>query len=222
MHIFITRDLAPDSEFLKRLSGRGWTVTGQSLVQLTPLPVTSIPVADWIFFSSQHAVAFFFDAIQLGGMAMPDARWAAVGQATANVLGRYVPVVDFTGSGDPVAAAAAFLTLCRNQRVLFPGAKNSRQSIQKAVAGQATIINLDIYDNTPIPDAPIPDADVLVFTSPLNVQAYFSQKTIQPHQKIIAIGHSTAAALQALNIHNVSIPTTPDEASLANLILGQP
>jgi len=100
---FITRDLAPQSDFRRILAERGWQVSGQSLVTLTPLPFGSVPPCQWIFFSSQNAVRCFFEQAAL----LPDwtaeraeaTRWAAIGAATARALAEYVERVDFVGSG---------------------------------------------------------------------------------------------------------------------------
>jgi uroporphyrinogen-III synthase len=219
MHAFITRDLTPDSPFLNRLTTAGWTVTAQSLVQLTPLTIPTIPAADWIFFSSQNGVLFFFDQIKKQGLPVPTTKWAALGKATAAVLLQYIPTADFIGSGDPESAAADFRVLAQGSRVLFPGAQNSRQSIQGVLKEVATVIDLPVYENTPIANAPSSEADMLVFTSPLNVTAYFAGSSRQAHQKIAAIGRSTAAALQEQGISDVWIPHEATEAALADLLL---
>ena len=101
---FITRHLAPDSDFRSILAAQGWQVAGQSLVLLTPLPFGSVPPCDWIFFSSQNAVRYFFEQAAL----LPDwteerasaVRWAAIGPATARAMLPYVKLVHFVGSGE--------------------------------------------------------------------------------------------------------------------------
>ncbi|MCW5924880.1 MAG: hypothetical protein KIS77_21350, partial [Saprospiraceae bacterium] len=63
MLAFITRALSASSEFKKQLEAAGWQVEGRSLVALSPLPFEEAPASEWVFFSSQNAVRFFFQQL---------------------------------------------------------------------------------------------------------------------------------------------------------------
>ena len=73
-----------------------------------------------------------------------------------------------------------------------------------------------IYDNTPATDTTLAadEFDVLIFTSPLNVDAFVQQFSIREHQKIIAIGDTTAQRLQHYG-YTACVAHSPDEMALA-------
>lgn len=219
MQVFISRDQRESSEFASILSSNGWEVLGQSLVHLTPLPFSDIPAADWIFFSSQNAVLFFFETLENQHLEIPKVQWAALGKATSATLQLFVEAVHFTGTGDPTISAQAFIPLCTGQTVLFPGARHSRQTIRQFMEPVTKIQSLEVYDNIPISDPPQIDARVLVFTSPLNAQAYLSKFPVQSWQKVIAIGQTTAMVLKELGLNEVLIATEPTEKALAKAVI---
>lgn len=250
MTAFITRDLTGDSPFETLLAARGWQVEGRSLVELSPLPFREVPPADWIFFSSKNAVRFFFEALTSGGdsksppvSARPDSpddsrspgeylrvKWAALGPATAQVLAEYVGKVDFVGTGEPVSTAAKFAPPSgplpsgegpgAGSHILFPAARHSRQSVMSLLAGHSTCVHFEIYDNRPVADPPHSQADVLVFTSPMNAQAYLAHHKTAENQRVVAIGETTAQALRELDIAEVYVSEEASEEGLARTVLG--
>jgi uroporphyrinogen-III synthase len=219
MRVFISRECLPGSLFYDSLSARGYTVTGQSLLQLTPLPVQDIPGSDWIFFASGNAVRFFFE---LPTAILPErgaVKWAALGPATAITLRTFTKKVDFEGDGRPDACAAAFASLAGGQTVLFPAAQHSQRSVQKMLGDQIQVIDLALYANAPLPDITPRTEAILLFTSPMNARAYFSKNTRLPEQRIIVIGASTAKALQELRVGSFEVSEFPDEGSLVEMVL---
>lgn len=224
---FITRDLAPDSDFRRILTERGWQVWGQSLVTLTPLPFGSVPLCDWIFFSSQNAVRWFFEqAAQLPDWSAARAeaiRWAAIGEATERVLMKYVERVDFVGTGEPHETARRFALPSPTGGagggvVLLPAALHSEKTLFTALSLDFQCVQLPVYDNRPAPDPPMCTDDVLVFTSPMNVRAYFGRHVLQEKQRVVAIGSTTAAALKSYGALNPTIAQSTTESSLAEAV----
>lgn len=226
MTAFITRALTDDSEFKKQLAAAGWQVEGQSLVTLSPLPFSEIPTADWVFFSSKNAVRFFFQQLKnnspgdfksASGLRV---KWASLGAATAKALTEYVEQVNFVGTGEPRATAKTFRLLAPSSAViLFPAARHSRQSVMSFLAPDFQCVHFPIYDNRPVAEPPHSDADVLVFTSPMNAQAYFSKNNLGEKQRIVAIGATTAEALRELGISKIEIADEPSERGLAEAVL---
>lgn len=213
---FISRQLAKRSPFRERLAILGWEVVGLSLIEFQPLPFGPLPTADWVFFYSKTAVRFFLEG--LGGPPPSGLRWAALGQGTATAMREAGLRVDYTGTGDPESTAAAFGALARGQRVLFPRARQSQQSVERLLAGVIQAVSLIVYDNLPVENPIIPPCQILVFTSPLNAAAYFHADTLQKGQLVVAIGHTTAAALRRLGIDCRTAPE-PSEAGLAAAVL---
>lgn len=230
MTAFITRDLTDHSEFKNLLTAAGWEAEGRSLVELSPLPFYEIPDADWIFFSSQNAVRFFFEnqgILSVSDFKPPSAlkhnRWAALGPATAKALADFVESVDFTGTGEPRGTAEAFrrggLDPVPGSRILFPAARHSRQSVMSFLSDAFQCMHFPVYNNRLVADPPGSTADVLVFTSPMNAEAYFTKNSLVKNQHVVAIGETTGAALRELGLAEIHIAAEPSERGLADAVL---
>ncbi len=222
MNVFISRSLLPDSEFSRLLRAQGWQVHGQALVTLNPLPFAQVPECDWIFFASKNAVRFFFRQVEETQIPLPETKWAALGEATAEALARHVSAIGFTGNGEPEAAAHAFQKQTAGTetiRVLFPAARHSLKSVSGHLSGNFQALHMEVYDNQPVPNPLLQTDDVLVFTSPMNADAYFSKHVLLPGQKIVAIGATTTEALKRLGVSDVTVATEPTERSLAEAVI---
>ena len=103
--------------------------------------------------------------------------------------------------------------------VIFPAAENSLKSIQKGLSPDTKIIELPIYQTVPVNNIETCCEDVLIFTSPSNVEAYFAINLLEPGQKVIAIGHSTGKKLEEYDV-SYTLPFTPDEVGLAEAVFG--
>ncbi len=213
---FITRNISPSYDFFRILTAEGWEVNGESLVRLTPIPFEEIPESDWIFFSSGYAVRFFFNQIK----SIPDRKWAAIGAGTATSLSNFIGrPPDFMGNGNPGATAAPFRRQARGEKVLFPGALNSRQSVQMAINSEVETISIAIYDNQPVENPSLRTESVLAFTSPMNAQSYFSIHPLHRRQFVAAIGNSTAEAILKLGVQEVTVAAEATEKGLAEAVL---
>ena len=219
--VFISRHLPENSSFREKLASFGsFIIQDEPLIDLKPIPFSIIEPCDWIFFSSKNAVSFFFKQIKTLSIKIPTSvKWGAIGLATAKELLTYQITADYSGNGNPEEVGISFSTLVTGKKVLFPSAKNSRESIQQFIKNEALeIINLSIYDNLPKSDFDIVPSDIYVFTSPLNVIAY-SKKHDLSDKNCIAIGESTAKQLK--NSGALSIMTSPftTEESMAQTII---
>jgi len=217
MTVFISRNIGPESVFYQTMYIRGIKVHGERLVEFTAIPFDEIPDADWLFFYSKTGVHFFFQ--QISPPQVENFRLAAIGQGTAGYLEKIFRPAHFTGDGDPVSTATAFLQLAKGQKVLFVRAEDSRQSIRQLLGKNITPLDLVVYKNQPRQDFDLPHFDCLVFTSPLNAQAYFSKYPFKKNQKVVANGPTTAGALEALSIKNVVIANAPSDEALAKAVL---
>ena len=216
MTVFISRTLPPDSIFRKLLTINGIRIHDEKLIKFDPVPVGQLPEANWLFFYSKTGVHFFFR--QISSHKVEHYRMAALGPGTAAELSKYVHV-HFAGDGDPIQTAVQFLDLARGQKVAFVRAEESRQSIRQLLDGKITPIDLIVYKNRPVNNADIPSCEVLVFTSPMNVRAYFAKKKKYGFQKVIAIGNTTAGALNEMGVGEVIVAESPTEESLAKKVL---
>jgi uroporphyrinogen-III synthase len=103
--------------------------------------------------------------------------------------------------------------------VLFPGAEESLRSIQKGLSADTKVINIVVYETVLEDEVEGSGADVLVFTSPSNVDAYFAENLLDPYQKVIAIGKSTGKKFEEMGV-KYTLPFSPDEVGLAEAVFG--
>lgn len=218
--IFISRDLKVNSLFRKDLEAAGFTVHGKSLLKFSAIEFTRIPRADWIFFYSKNGVKFFFKRLKQLGRAIPNVKWGAIGKGTAQILSTKTSQVDFAGNGNTLQTAMEFLEIASGQTVLFPQAAQSRQTIQRLLEDSIRAKNLIVYKNELKQRISIPDCDTLVFTSPMNVKAYFKKREKAAHQKIYAIGRTTAKTLVSMGLEDFKVSEEPSEEALVRAILG--
>lgn len=218
MLIFISRELAADSPFFHILPTDQVKIIGESLVAFDGVPFAELPEMDWCFFSSRNAVKFFFQGLKDAGLQVPSGlKWGVLGDGTAKSLKEQGYVADFAGNGEPQSVGDAFGIIAAGQRVLFPRAAQSRESIQKILVGLVTIVDLVVYTNAPRTDFELPCADVLVFTSPLNAQAYYAKYPLLKGQKVLSIGQSTEQALRNLGCVDIITAPIPSEEVLAEI-----
>ena len=214
---FITREITNQSAFAQKLRAAGWSAEGHSLVQFSARSVSVVPQSDWWFFYSQQAVRFFLTGRNLP----PLVKLGAIGISTAEAIERYTGhTPDFCGNGVPEDTAKAFLVLAKKQKVLFPGAAHSMHSIERLLENEITALPLPVYDNVPVKNPPdMQQASALVFTSPMNVRAYLAHFPVGPEQAVVAIGSTTAAALEEAGITNIIIASEPNEEALAKAVI---
>lgn len=196
------------------------TVEGQSLVAFNAQPFPSYPETEWIFFYSAKAAAYFQDGLQQLGQAWPvNTKIAAMGAGTAQWLQDHKIKVQFVGTGVPEEACQQFLDQSIGKSVLFPQALHSKKSIEKLAGNQIQAFPLIVYQNRMKEDFDLIPADVLTFTSPLNAQAYYKRYPESNQQAIVAIGHTTRLALEAMGQKVMEVAKAPYESSLAEAVL---
>lgn len=218
MKIFVSRHLAADSPFFAIFADASIQWQTESLVAFTAVWPAEIPTNDWIFFTSRQGVTFFFRvAPKLGWVLPPATRLGVMGEGTAKALREVGYAPDFIGNGAPPLVALALAELAHGQTVLFPRAQNSLASLQQALDSRVRVVDLVVYANQMREDFAIISPDALVFTSPLNVKAYFNRYLPQPGQSFFAIGPTTAQALRQAGIDDPLVPATPSEEALAHL-----
>lgn len=219
MTVFISRNLNADGPFRSLLESAGYEVQGMSLIRLSPLLFAQPPSADWLFFASANAVSFFFERLRAMHWPLPAPSIAALGPATASAIEKYGLRTDFCGTGDPDETASAFAAEASGQKVLFPAASHSRQSVLGLLSGLVDGLHWAVYDNRPMASPPLVAADVLVFTSPMNVVNYLEHHALMPGQRVVAIGNTTAGTLREKGIASITVAGSPDEKALAEAVL---
>lgn len=216
--VFITRNLR-DTDYLKRsLTGINYSIESKSLIEFKPIPIKTLPVSDWIFFSSKHAVKYFFNQQPSIGKV----KIGCVGKSTAQELRQYGMRADFIGqSTDTKLIGKQFASITGNSKVLFPIAKESLMSIQNQLTKKENAINLPVYATLKHSYTVAPDTNIIIFTSPSNVEAFFESNTFGAMMKAVAMGDATRSALLRKKVKeaDITLATSFDDLGLFRAVL---
>ena len=213
--VFITRNLKAGDYFQHVLSSKGYHVTGRSLIEMVPLPMKHFPETDWIFFSSKHAVKFFFSQQPILGKQ----KFACIGKSTAEAIRKFGKRADFIGySTDTRLTGKQFASLVGDGTVLFPQAKGSLRSIQNGFVKDKQVIDLTVYETLKKNEEKISPVEILLFTSPSNVEAYFEKNKITADQRVIAMGEATGSTLRKFCNSSFSLSDSFDDAGLVRAV----
>ena len=91
--------------------------------------------------------------------------------------------------------------------------------MQKFLTADTKIIDLPIYETVIEENVAAANAELLIFTSPSNVDAYFADNLLEHDQQIMAIGDSTGKKLDEMGVKYL-LPYSPDEVGLAEAVFG--
>lgn len=219
--VFISRELGEQSYFRKALEKHGIQIEDRSLIRTVPVITRFdsyiLKNIDWVFFSSKNAVEYFF---QLNPQFPKKVKFGVMGSGSEEMLRRKGHFTDYVGEGtDTAEVAEEFAKLANGKIVLFPGAESPMRSIQQGLSADTKIIDLPVYETVLEEDVEASGADVMVFTSPSNVEAYFADNLLDPYQKVVAIGKSTGKKFDEMGV-KYTLPYSPDEVGLAEAVFG--
>jgi hydroxymethylbilane synthase len=219
--VFISREIGEHNYFRKALEKHDIEIEGRSLIRTFPIVNVLDPFylknIDWIFFSSRNAVEYFFN---LKPVLSKKVQYGVVGRGSEDALRKHGELADYVGeSGDITEVAETFAELVSGKTVLFPRAQDSLQSIQKLLKADTKVVDLPIYETVVEDEIDQTYADVLIFTSPSNVDAYFADNLLDPGQQVIAIGNSTGRKFDEMGV-TYTLPYSPDEIGLAEAVFG--
>lgn len=152
-------------------------------------------------------------------MQIKKSKIACIGPGTASVLKEYCDSIQFIGNEiDIVKVGQTFSSELGTDNCLFPISNISKRSVQKAINNESQVLDIVTYQTSLKTDFKIAPVDVLIFTSPSSVRAYFSKYTIIANQEVIAMGPSTAETLIQSGVKNPLTPTITGEIGLISLL----
>lgn len=217
--VFISREIGEHSYFRRALEYNNIEIEARSLIRTFPIVNILDPFylknLDWIFFSSRNGVEYFF---KLKPTLSKKVKFGVVGHGSEDALRKYGHLADFVGqSGDITDVAQEFAQLANGKHVLFPRAQDSLLTIQKLLSADTKIIDLPIYETVIEDGIDQSHAEILIFTSPSNVDGYFAKNLLAPEQQVIAIGNSTGKKLEEIGV-KYTLPYSPDEIGLAEAV----
>lgn len=218
MNLFISRQLRPDSA-LHHLTSKGHSITGISGIEFSALPFESFQDTDWLFFYSQHGIHFFYSGLNSEQRQQVEKKKKGVmGKASASMLNQITgQKPDFIAGINLESDAQTFNSITNNQSVLFIEASHSKKRFQNPLNQNHFI--LKVYDNVIKTDLILPLADVYIFTSPLNVQAFLSKNKVYPTSRLMAIGEPTAKTLFEVTKRNdIIIAHSSDEEGVLSTL----
>lgn len=217
--VFISRNEKPDDFFKRCLEANGYRVFCRSLIEIRQVPMRKYEKCDWVFFSSKNAVKHFFAQ-------NPDVegtKFGAVGKATAEEIRRFGKRAEFIGNSDDTRMTGKkFSALVGSKTVLFPQAKGSMRTIQLQLSKKENAKDLVVYETIKHGGYSLPSAkcQLLIFTSPSNVDAFFEKNKITSDQKVIAMGDATANALKKYALKSIKQPASFDDLGLVQAVFG--
>lgn len=216
--VLITRDLKEDSFFKNVLEGNGYKVEGVSFIETKKVNILSVPQADWVFFASSNAVDYFFTQ---NPELKAKTKFGVIGKSTEQELKKHNRNAAFVGSvNDTKVVGKKFAKTVGDETVLFPQAKGGLRTIQQQFEDSSKLTDLVVYETVKKENAKLPEAEILVFTSPSNVESFFEKTKISATQKVVAIGKSTEKKLTEHGVENCLLPASFDEVGLAEAVFG--
>ena len=214
--VFITRDFRKYDYFQKALTAHGFKVHARSLIEIKQIPIRKLAKTDWVFFASKNAVKHFFEQKPQ----LEQVKFGAVGKSTSDELRKFGRTADFIGySTDTRLTAKQFASVVGSKTVLFPQAKGSMKSIQQQFPKAGQAVDLIVYETIKNSIDDLPTAEIVVFTSPSNIEAYFEKYKISSAQKTVAMGDATANALRKMGIKANAMPPAFDDLGLVQAVM---
>lgn len=220
-NVFITRQL-PETSYLRyALEKHGIEVEGRSLIKTYPsinkLDPYILRNIDWVFFSSKNAIEYFF---RLEPKLPKKAMFGVLGRGSEDALRYLGKQAHFNGEEEGIDTkdiAKEFAKVANGSNVLFPSAKGSLRTIQKALSNDTKIVELTVYETVAEEDVSQSYAEVVIFTSPSNVESYFVNNLLEPDQQVICIGKSTGKKFDEMGV-KYQLPYSPDEIGLSEAV----
>jgi hydroxymethylbilane synthase len=220
-NVFISRELSESSYLRKALSKHQIEIEDRSLIKTFPsihhLDSFILRDIDWVFFSSKNAIEHFF---KLEPLLPKKVKFGVLGRGSEDALRLHGKVADFNGEEEGIDTkdiALEFAKLANGSKVLFPSAKGSLKTIQKALSDDTKIVELTVYETVSEEDVAQSYAEVLIFTSPSNVDSYFAENLLEPDQQVICIGKTTGQKFDEMGV-KYTLPFSPDEMGLAEAV----
>jgi hydroxymethylbilane synthase len=214
--VFVTRDFRENDYLPNALKGLNFEVEGKSLIELKEIKINFIPRTEWVFFSSKHAVRYFFRQNPV----IENVKFGCISKQTSMELRSFGKRADFIGqSTDTKLIGKQFGSLIGNARVLFPIAKESMQSIQYQLVKRDNAVNLPVYETLKHSVEVAADTTIIVFTSPSNVESFFEKNKWLPTFQAVAMGDATGSMLEKKGVKKYETPDRFDDLGLMRAIM---
>lgn len=194
MTVFISKkalDLGEIPEFLYSKDIQGHFET---LIDFEALDFDIETSFEVIFFPSIRAAQFL---IESGKLNLSDHVLACSGSQTNQRLNELGYQCEFVGqnAGDPAEVSKDFSEWLGSRKALVPHSNRSSLSISKSLPEQQ-VLALEVY-RTILSEAVVNPSDIYVFSSPSNIQSFFSSNELKKGSKVIVWGQASLNALES-------------------------
>ena len=189
-------------------NAQGITVWFESFIKIDAVLDLLIPTTDWVFFSSPKGAKSYLENYTIKAKKI-----AVFGKGTLRELHKFNLSAHFVGKVNqtPKEIAIDFKQLIGSTAtVFFPIGQLSKKSIQNEI-NSAQITNLITYKTVYLSKKLDTEFDVILFTSPSNFNGYKLQHKLNGKTKLIALGKTTAAAINKFS--KCIVLKEPNEAS---------
>ena len=225
--VVLLRPGADDGRLGRTLGLAGARIETIAVSEILPL------AADWgrldsshlrvIAFSSARAVDRFFEHAAAESLELHKSRFFAVGPATSEAIARRGYRCEFPkqGAGGAELATLVAESVQQDIPILFPCAQERQPDFEASLLEHGFKVEpWPVYRTVPLSGIEAPTADCLVFTSPSAVLAYTG--TVQPNRSshLLALGQTTADAMDRAGIPAHAVAENPTPQALVALIRG--
>jgi len=205
--IFISRALDSDSPIRKVSEDQEVAVVDESLITFTKVS-WEVPDTTWLFFYSKTGVRMFNEVC-------PSHHYKILtyGQATAKLHAQYGAVEAHAAASTDKALELLDIHDCKEDITFVCGRQSLRSVHHHPSLKDLHLRECIIYDQSLREGIPSAKYDLAILTSPLNFEAF--AKAGRSATTYIAIGATTAAALQSKGVESI-IADSPSEEGISS------
>lgn len=192
--MYISKDLKEvSSSFLEFLAREKVHLIAESQIETKATSFLFNPSdTEAYFFGSKRAVSFFLEKYKIPTSSLI----CCIGKSTAKALNDAGYKVDFVGehASNPSQVAADLLQFLGSKKLCVLRSNKSMRSIPTAFPAHQ-VQEICVYETVLKPKRLEEKPDILVFTSPSNVESFLLENSIAATQKIISWGKTTSKYL---------------------------
>lgn len=198
------------------------------LVERFVTSVASAMDGDWLVFTSSNGVEAATRLLEDADATPPDGlRLAAVGPATAARCRQVFGRCDLQPPGDQASAVGLgrLMTGRTPTRALLAMARGGRREVVEALRGAGwQVERFDLYETRPVQEdgSGSLDVDAVFLASPSAVAGLLARADLAPDVPLLAIGPTTASALEDVGRKPAGVAETPALESLVDLFHALP
>lgn len=214
--ILISRDLNNDSILRQWADEKDVTLIEQTFISFQSVDNLEIPKTDWIFFSSPTGLKLYIEHYEIKAKKI-----GVYSEGTHRRLEEYGLFADYIGDSQKSSTFIGkdfFCSISSNEKVLFPSSQISMRGIVSQ-GNSKQVIELTSY-HTNLQEFELDlSPDIIIFTSPSNVDGFLLKNHLTEDMKVIAFGSTTASHLEHyIEKERINVPVSPREEDLIALL----